>query len=50
MGEDLEGKIETKKGWPTLPAKTKHLKIHRYKENPDYNNPLYLYDSDSLLY
>ena len=46
MGEDLVDKTEAKNGWPKLPTKTKHLKIHGYKENPDHNNPLYFYGSD----
>lgn len=28
------------------PCKTKHLKIHGFKENPDRNNHLYVYGSD----
>jgi len=28
------------------PCKTKHLKIHGYKENPDRNDHLYIYGSD----
>ena len=46
MGEDLVDRTETKNGWPKLPTKTKHLKIHGYKEHPDHNNPLYFYGSD----
>ncbi|MBI9040491.1 glycerol-3-phosphate dehydrogenase/oxidase [Lutibacter sp.] len=46
MGEDLVDKSESKNGWTKKPTKTKHLKIHGYKENPDHNNPLYFYGSD----
>jgi glycerol-3-phosphate dehydrogenase len=46
MGEDLVDKTESKNGWSKIPTKTKHLKIHGYKENPNYNNPLYFYGSD----
>jgi glycerol-3-phosphate dehydrogenase len=46
MGEDLVDKTELKNGWKHIETKTKHLKIHGYKENVDYNNPLYFYGSD----
>ena len=46
MGEDLVNKTEIKNDWTRLPTKTKHLKIHGYKENVDHNNPLYFYGSD----
>jgi glycerol-3-phosphate dehydrogenase len=46
MGEDLVDKSEKKNSWAHIPTKTKHLKIHGYKENVDYNNPLYFYGSD----
>jgi len=46
MGEDLVNKAEKRNGWSHIPTKTKHLKIHGYKENPDHNNPLYFYGSD----
>jgi glycerol-3-phosphate dehydrogenase len=46
MGEDLVDKTESKNGWAKIPTKTKHLKIHGYKENIDLNNPLYFYGSD----
>lgn len=46
MGEDLVDKTERKNGWVKIPTKTKHLKIHGYKENIDYNNPLSFYGSD----
>lgn len=46
MGEDLVDKTEQKKGWAHILTKTKHLKIHGYKENVNYENPLYFYGSD----
>jgi glycerol-3-phosphate dehydrogenase len=46
MGEDLVAKTERNNGWAKLPSKTKHLKIHGYKENVDHSNPLYFYGSD----
>lgn len=46
MGEDLVDKAEKRNGWSHIPTATKHLKIHGYKENVDYNNPLYFYGSD----
>lgn len=46
MGEDLVDKAEKNQGWSHIPTKTKHLKIHGYKENVDHNNPLYFYGSD----
>ncbi|MFD0834269.1 glycerol-3-phosphate dehydrogenase/oxidase [Mariniflexile aquimaris] len=46
MGEDLVDKTENKNSWKHIPTKTRHLKIHGYKENVDYNDPLYFYGSD----
>ena len=46
MGEDLVDKAEKRNGWSHIPTKTKHLKIHGYKENVNHNNPLYFYGSD----
>lgn len=46
MGEDLVNKAEKNHGWSHIPTKTKHLKIHGYKENVDITNPLYTYGSD----
>ncbi|UMB60209.1 glycerol-3-phosphate dehydrogenase/oxidase [Lutibacter sp. A80] len=46
MGQDLVDKAEKNHGWPRISSKTKHLKIHGYKENVDYDNPLYFYGSD----
>ena len=46
MGEDLVDKSEQKNGWNPSATKTKHLKIHGYRENVDLDNPLYFYGSD----
>ncbi|WP_458628078.1 glycerol-3-phosphate dehydrogenase/oxidase [Winogradskyella sp. PC D3.3] len=46
MGEDLVNKAEKNHKWKHIPTKTKHLKIHGYKQNVNYNNPLYFYGSD----
>ena len=46
MGEDLVNKAEKRNGWSHIPTKTKHLKIHGYKENVNHSNPLYFYGSD----
>ena len=46
MGEDLVDKAEKRNGWSHIPTKTKHLKIHGYKENVNHSNPLYFYGSD----
>ena len=46
MGEDLVNKAEKNHNWKHIPTKTKHLKIHGFKKNIDYNNPLYFYGSD----
>lgn len=46
MGKDLVDKAELKNGWLPIPTKTKHLKIHGYKENMDQNDYLYFYGSD----
>ncbi|WP_372795008.1 glycerol-3-phosphate dehydrogenase/oxidase [Lutibacter sp.] len=48
MGEDLVDKTEKRKGWAHISTKTRHLKIHGYKENVDHNNPLYFYGSDEI--
>jgi glycerol-3-phosphate dehydrogenase len=46
MGEDLVDKAEKNNNWSHVPTKTKHLKIHGYKENVSYDNPLHFYGSD----
>ncbi|WP_159021371.1 glycerol-3-phosphate dehydrogenase/oxidase [Formosa sp. L2A11] len=46
MGQDLVDKAEENHSWKHIPSKTRHLKIHGYKINPDYNNPLHVYGSD----
>ncbi|WP_111706509.1 glycerol-3-phosphate dehydrogenase/oxidase [Lutibacter citreus] len=46
MGEDLVNKSEKLNGWSHIPTKTRHLKIHGYKENVDFTKPFYFYGSD----
>ena len=46
MGQDLVNKAEKNNNWPHIPTKTKHLKIHGYKENVNLEDPLYFYGSD----
>lgn len=46
MGQDLVDKAEKLRGWKAVPTRTKDMKIHGYKENVDYKNPLYFYGSD----
>jgi len=51
MGQDLIDKTEQLNGWRRTPSRTKHLKIHGYKEGVDYNDALYFYgtDKDGIL-
>ncbi|PIF00533.1 MAG: FAD-dependent oxidoreductase [Maribacter sp.] len=46
MGEDLVDKAEKNNKWRHIPTKTTHLRIHGYKENVSYDDPLYFYGSD----
>jgi len=46
MGQDLIDKAEKISGKEHIPTKTKNYKIHGYKENVDYQNPLYFYGTD----
>ncbi|WP_341222027.1 glycerol-3-phosphate dehydrogenase/oxidase [Polaribacter atrinae] len=46
MGEDLVDKSEKLHGWAHIPTRTRHLKIHGYKENVDFTKPFYFYGSD----
>ncbi|MAX71301.1 MAG: FAD-dependent oxidoreductase [Flavobacteriaceae bacterium] len=46
MGEDLVDTAEKNQDWKHIATKTKHLKIHGYKENINHNDPLYFYGSD----
>ncbi len=46
MGQDLVDKAEENHSWSHTSSKTRHLKIHGYKENVDYQNPLYFYGTD----
>ena len=46
MGEDLVDRAEKNHQWEHIPTKTRHLKIHGYKEQVSFNDPLYFYGSD----
>jgi glycerol-3-phosphate dehydrogenase len=46
MGEDLVDRAEMLQSWKPIPSKSEHLKIHGYKLDVDYKNPLYFYGSD----
>lgn len=46
MAEDMINKAEKINGWKKTLTKTRHLKIHGYKENVDLKDPLYVYGSD----
>jgi len=46
MGQDLVDSAEKLQSWNHIPAKSEHLKIHGYKLDADYKNPLYFYGSD----
>ncbi len=46
MAEETVDLAIKKKKLQPRPCKTKKLKIHGYRENPDYNNWLYVYGSD----
>ncbi|MDA3868339.1 MAG: glycerol-3-phosphate dehydrogenase/oxidase [Salinivirgaceae bacterium] len=46
MGQDLVNKTEKRLKWTHIPTKTKHLKIHGFKKEVDYANPLYFYGTD----
>jgi glycerol-3-phosphate dehydrogenase len=51
MAEDMVNKVEAVKGWEKIKSKTRNLKIHGYKKNVDYSDPLYVYgtDKDKIL-
>ena len=51
MGEDLIEKAKFIGGLDDVECQTKTLKIHGYKENPDFNDHFYVYgsDKDALL-
>lgn len=46
MGQDLVDSAEKLQSWNHIPSKSEHLKIHGYKLDADYKNPLYFYGSD----
>jgi len=46
MGEDLVNKAEKNHKWEHKPSKTRDLKIHGYKQDVNFDNPLYFYGSD----
>jgi glycerol-3-phosphate dehydrogenase len=46
MGEDVINKLTKNVGFKQTKSTTKNLKIHGYKENVNYNDPLYVYGSD----
>lgn len=46
MAEETVDLAVKKKKLQQRPCKTKNLKIHGYRENPDYSNWLYVYGSD----
>ena len=46
MGQDLVDKAEKLRAWSRTSTKTKHMKIHGYKEGVDHQNPLSFYGSD----
>ncbi len=46
MAEETVDLAIKKKNLPQKPCKTKNLKIHGHRENPDYNHWLYVYGSD----
>ena len=49
MGEEVVDKLITTGGLQKRKSKTKHLKIHGYKKNPNFNDPLYFYGSDKSI-
>lgn len=51
MGEDMIDRAEKERKWNHIESKTKHLKIHGYKEKEevDYEDPMYFYGTDKDL-
>ncbi len=49
MGEEVVNKLITTGGLQKRKCNTKHLKIHGYKKNPNFNDPLYFYGSDKSI-
>lgn len=46
MAEDVINTVAKTAGLELRKSKTRNLRIHGYKENPDLNNPMYFYGSD----
>ncbi|MPQ47939.1 FAD-dependent oxidoreductase [Marinifilum sp. N1E240] len=46
MAEDVMNTVAKTAGLQEKKSKTRNLKIHGYKLNPDLNNPMYFYGSD----
>ncbi|MBL29867.1 MAG: FAD-dependent oxidoreductase [Flavobacteriaceae bacterium] len=46
IGEDATNSAEIVGGLKRIPSKTKKIKIHGYKLNPNFDDPLYIYGSD----
>ena len=49
MGEEVVNKLISTGGLQKRKCTTKHLKIHGYEKNPNFNNPLYFYGSDKKI-
>ncbi|ODT35728.1 MAG: FAD-dependent oxidoreductase [Niabella sp. SCN 42-15] len=47
MGEDMVDTIEKHLGWDTKKPATAEMQIHGYKEDVDFEDPLYFYGSDA---
>lgn len=46
MAEDMVNCVERTKGWIKTKTITRKLNLHGYKENADFDDPLYFYGSD----
>ena len=46
MAQDMVEKVEKVKEWQKTESKTKKLKIHGYKKDVDFNDPMYVYGTD----
>ncbi len=49
MGEDMINRIEKESGWQHRPSGTRHLPIHGYDRQADWNDPFYFYGSEAAL-
>jgi len=47
MGEEVVDKLSETGGLENRRCNTKYMKIHGYKKNPNFNDPLYFYGSDN---